>query len=152
MKNRSIIYSWVLKTEIPLRDSDPDPQIPNVLFVKMMCLKTFLSSVDDASSLFSLLPFHNYPSPTWQKIPMAAFVFQKWYQQYFRSLRLLEPFCTSSRCKVMSLAFQLEQTVLTAQGNIVKVNLLSLWVKCGLRNQLYWPMWGYKDRAMTVLV
>lgn len=52
--------------------------------------------------------------------------------------------CTSSRCKGMSLDFQLEQTVLTAQGSIVKVNLFSLWVKCGLRNKLYWPMWGYK--------
>lgn len=60
--------------------------------------------------------------------------------------------CTSSRCKGMSVDFELEQTVLTAQGSIVKVNLFSLWVKCGLRNKLYWPMWGYKDRAMTVFV
>lgn len=27
------------------------------------------------------------------------------------------------------------------QGSMVEGNVFSLWVRCGLRNGLYWPMW-----------
>lgn len=75
-------------------------------------------------SAFSWLPFSHLMKETY-----GRFIFQKWQQQYFRSLILFQNFAsTSSRYRVMSLPFEPRQTFLTAQGIMVEVNVFSLWV------------------------
>ena len=111
-----------------------------------MCLKA-ISKISGLcqSSIFSSA-FVWSPYPALQTKSMAVTFFKNYLNNISSPTYSQKLATTPSRCGVVSLAFEPAQTFPSfPQGSVVEVNLFSLWVKCGLRNGFYWPMWRFSE-------